>query len=100
MHPPLSLPTELEDFSNTVTTLVEVMDAQAQRIERAKLKAIGQRNKVDSEEENRKRRKDELNAQIHEDLTELERLRAEHASLVQVELEQRALIEKLSNNEA
>ena len=76
------------------------MDAQAQRIERAKLKAIGQRNKVDSEEENRKRRKDELRAQINEDLVELQRLQAEHSSLVQVETEQRLLIDKLSNNEA
>ncbi len=74
------------------------MDTQAKRIERAKLKAIGQRNKVDSEDVNRKRKKEELRAQINEDLTDLERLRAEHDSLNAVELEQRALIEKLSNN--
>lgn len=74
------------------------MDGQAKRIERAKLKAIGQRNKVDSEEGNRKRRKEELRAQINEDLTDLERLREEHDSLNAVELEQKSLIEKLSNN--
>ena len=74
------------------------MDGQAKRIEKAKLKAIGQRNKVDSEEGSRKRKKEELRAQINEDLTDLERLREEHDSLNAVELEQRSLIEKLSNN--
>ena len=89
---------ELDEFNNTIKTLVDVMDGQAKRIERAKLKAIGQRNKVDSEEGNRKRRKEELRAQINEDLTDLERLREEHDSLNAVELEQKSLIEKLSNN--
>ena len=90
--------TELDEFNSTIATLVEVMDGQATKIERAKLKAIGQRNKVDSEEGNRKRRAEELRAQINEDLTDLERLRAEHDSLNAVELEQRSLIERLSNN--
>ena len=74
------------------------MDGQAKRIERAKLKAIGQRNKVDSEEGTRKRKKVELQAQINEDLTALERLREEHDSLNAVDLQQRTLIDKLSNN--
>jgi intraflagellar transport protein 20 len=89
---------ELDEFNSTIATLVEVMDGQATKIEKAKLKAIGQRNKVDSEEGNRKRRAEELRAQINEDLTDLERLRAEHDSLNAVELEQRGLIERLSNN--
>ena len=88
---------ELDEFNSTIATLVEVMDGQATKIERAKLKAIGQRNKVDSEEGNRKRKAEELRAQINEDLTDLERLRAEHDSLTAVELEQRGLIERLSN---
>ena len=41
---------------------------------------------------------EELRAQINEDLTDLERLRAEHDSLNAVELEQRGLIDRLSNN--
>jgi intraflagellar transport protein 20 len=89
---------ELDEFNSTIATLVEVMDGQATKIEKAKLKAIGQRNKVDSEEGNRKRRAEELREQINEDLTDLERLRAEHDSLNAVELEQRGLIERLSNN--
>eukprot|EP00946_MAST-07B_sp_MAST-7B-sp1_P004430 g4430.t1 len=89
---------KLEEFNSTIKTLVDVMDGQAKRIEKAKLKAIGQRNKVDSEEGSRKRKKEELRAQINEDLTDLERLREEHDSLNAVELEQRSLIEKLSNN--
>ena len=89
---------ELDEFNSTIATLVEVMEGQATKIERAKLKAIGQRNKVDSEEGRRKTKATELKAQINEDLTDLERLRAEHDSLNAVELEQRSLIERLSNN--
>ena len=72
------------------------MDGEAQKIERAKLKAIGQRNEV----EDRKRQQNELRSVIDEKHAMLERLRVEHQSLVKVEQEQRALIEKLSNNEA
>jgi hypothetical protein len=35
---------ELDEFNSTIATLVEVMDGQATKIEKAKLKAIGQRN--------------------------------------------------------
>ena len=76
------------------------MDGEAKKIERAKLKAIGQRNKLESEVEDRKRQQNELRSVIDEKHAELERLRVEHQSLVKVEQEQRALIEKLSNNEA
>ena len=76
------------------------MDGQAMKIERAKLKAIGQRNKLEGDAEERKREQNELRCVIDEKHAELERLRVEHQSLVKVEQEQRAFIEKLSNNEA
>ena len=45
---------KLTEFTDTVDILVDVMASQAKKIERAKLKAIGQRNKMESESENRK----------------------------------------------
>lgn len=42
----------------------------------------------------------ELQAMIHEKKAELERLNAQHDSLQRVEADQKALIEKLTNNEA
>ena len=42
----------------------------------------------------------ELQAMINEKKAELERLNSQHESLQRVEAEQKALIEKLTNNEA
>ena len=79
--------------------LVEVLDAQAKKIEFEKLKAIGQRNAVESEIENREHKKKAMQAQINEKLSELERFNKQYQSLQQIESEQNALIERLSNNE-
>ena len=48
----------------------------------------------------RKRKQVELQAMINEKKAELERLNTQHDSLVRVDAEQKALIEKLTNNEA
>jgi intraflagellar transport protein 20 len=91
--------TEIELFSSDVHVLVEVLDAQAKKIEFEKLKAIGQRNAVESEIENRENKKKAMQAQINEKLSELERFNKQYQSLQQIESEQNALIERLSNNE-
>eukprot|EP00743_Colponemidia_sp_Colp-15_P005244 GILK01005643.1.p1 GENE.GILK01005643.1~~GILK01005643.1.p1 ORF type:complete len:150 (+),score=37.11 GILK01005643.1:55-450(+) len=87
-------------FNDTVRTLVTILDTQAQKIETEKLRAIGQRNRVDGEAENRKKKQQELQALINEKKAELERFSLHHESLMKVEAEQKALIEKLTNNEA
>jgi len=91
---------KIQDFSGTVHVLVEVLGAQAEKIEREKLRAIGQRNMVESEVENRESKKRALQAQINEKMAELERYNKQYNSLVNLEAEQLALIEKLSNNDA
>ena len=55
---------------------------------------------MDHEKEVRKRKQLELQAMINEKRAELERLNTQHESLQRVESEQKALIEKLTNNEA
>ncbi|KAJ0410687.1 hypothetical protein ATCC90586_008272 [Pythium insidiosum] len=91
---------ELEEFHEIVKGVLEVMEGQARRIEREKLKAIGQRNKVDTEIENRNRQKQMLELQIKEKQTELERYNLQYQSLSKIADEQQLLIDKLSNNEA
>jgi intraflagellar transport protein 20 len=61
---------------------------------------VGERNKVESEAENRKKKMMDLNNLLNEKKSELERYTIEFDSLQKVEAEQRNLIEKLSNNEA
>lgn len=92
---PSRLVVELEEFHETIKGVLEVLEGQAKRIEREKLKvpptrrlvlsgdgltlraplmqAIGQRNKVDNEVDNRNRQKQTLELQIKEKQTELER---------------------------
>mmetsp|Transcript_70861 Transcript_70861/g.142661 ORF Transcript_70861/g.142661 Transcript_70861/m.142661 type:complete len:133 (+) Transcript_70861:67-465(+) len=90
---------KIESFSGTVHVLVDVLDAQAKRIEHAKLKAIGQRNLVESETENRESKKKALQTQINEKIAELQRHQKQLQSLAALEAEQQALIEKLTSSE-
>ena len=91
--------TKIQDFNSTVHTLVEVLDAHAQRIDTEKLKAIGQRNRATAEVENRERHQKAMQALINEKMAELDRYSRQYQSLQRVEAEQRALIDKLLNNE-
>ena len=87
-------------FNEMVTTLTDVLEQQAQKIEDAKLKAIGARNKIEGEEDNRRKKEQELKTQINEKKMMLERLTYQYESLSKVEGEQKLTIEKLSNNES
>lgn len=89
-----------KSFNEIVADFISVMESRSKIIETEKLKAIGLGNKVDAEGEVRKRKQLELNAMINEKKAELERLNSQHESLSRVEAEQKALIEKLTNNEA
>jgi intraflagellar transport protein 20 len=64
------------------------------------LKAIGARNKIEGEEDNRRKKEQELKTLINEKKMMLERLTFQHESLSKVENEQKLTIEKLSNNES
>uniref|UniRef100_A0A7S3I744 Uncharacterized protein n=1 Tax=Favella ehrenbergii TaxID=182087 RepID=A0A7S3I744_9SPIT len=91
---------KIMSFNDMVTTLIEVLDSQAQKIEDAKLKAVGARNKIEGEEDNRRAKEQELKTLINEKRLLLERLTFEHDSLQKVDNEQKLTIEKLSNNES
>ena len=90
---------KIMNFNDMVSTLIEVLDAQAQKIEDAKLKAVGSRNKIEGEEDNRRKREQELKTLINEKKMMIERLTYQYESLQKVANEQKLTIEKLSNNE-
>lgn len=89
-----------KQFNELVADFISVMESRAKVIETEKLKAIGLGNRCEAEGEVRKRKQLELQAMINEKKAELERLNAQHESLIRVDAEQKALIEKLTNNEA
>ena len=89
-----------KQFNGIVTDFISVMESKSKVIEAEKLKAIGLANRVDHEKEVRKRKQVETQAMINEKKSELERLTTQLDSLSRVEAEQKALIEKLKNNEA
>ena len=91
---------KIKEFEGTVSTIVNVMDSQATRIEGQKKKAIGRRIQVESEAEHRARQQQALQALIGEKMAELDRYTAQYKSLLKVEQEQNHTIERLSNNEA
>ncbi len=90
---------KIMNFNDMVSTLIEVLDSQAQKIEDAKLKAVGSRNKIEGEEDNRRKREQELKTLVNEKKMMLERLTYQFESLQKVANEQKLTIEKLSNNE-
>jgi len=91
---------KIMQFNEMVTTLIDVLDGQAQKIEDAKLKAVGARNKIEGEEDNRRKREQELKTLINEKRLMFDRLTFEHDSLHKVLNDQKITLEKLSNNES
>merc|ERR1712227_162705 len=89
-----------KQFNSIVADFITVMESKSRVIESEKLKAIGLGNRVEHEKEVRKRKQVELQAMINEKKAEMERLNTQLDSLGRVEAEQKALIEKLKNNEA
>ena len=87
-------------FNENVEQLIVILDDQATKIEDQKLKAVGARNRIEGEEDNCRKKEQELKTLINERKMELGRLVAEHESLRKIEQEQKNLIDKLSNNEA
>lgn len=64
------------------------------------MKAVGARNKIEGEEDNRRKREQELKTLINEKRLMLDRLTYEYDSLNKVMNEQKITLEKLSNNES
>ena len=90
--------TKVSQLNDIVKETVESVDRQAARTEREKLRAVGKRNQVAADAEQRRRKKAELASLRLEKQAELDRLQAEYDSLLRVRQEQEALIAKLSDS--
>lgn len=82
-----------------MTQLSNALSERSESIDKMKLQAIGQRNIYESARAERKRKRTELANLIKEKLRELDRQNVQLDSLVQVEREQQALIEKLTSSD-
>ena len=86
-------------YAEMIEEYKHIMDSRAKVVEEEKLRAIGLSNRVDSEPDVRKRKQIELQSMVHEKKAELERLNAHYESLMRIDSEQKALIDRLQNNE-
>ena len=91
---------KMTQFQSAVQTLVELLDSQTEKIEQYKLRAIGERNKAGLEADHRRRLQAELNAVLADKRGELDRLSFYFESLEKVEREQKAIIDRLRENDA
>ena len=86
---------KLTRFEQTVALLMDTLGAQADRIDRQKMMAIGIKNKVESEAENRKRKQLQMQAEISQKKAEIERVASQIESLGKVLQEQKIIIDQL-----
>lgn len=87
---------KMDQFKAVVTQSMAIVEQLGKAIEKEKLRAIGARNITESEAEARKRQLREAELRVQEQQAELDRYAAEHMSLLKVEQEQRAVIQRLS----
>lgn len=97
---PLALAAKASKLERKAVAFKGLGGAKVKGAGRKAAAAAGLGDRADSEREARKLKQLELQALINEKKAELERLSAQHDSLTRVEAEQKALIEKLTNNEA
>ncbi|RKO85400.1 intraflagellar transport protein 20, partial [Blyttiomyces helicus] len=64
---------KINDFNSIVQTFLSMLEDKAKQIEAEKLKAIGQRNRIQSEVENRKIKQAQLMSLVRERQAELDR---------------------------
>ncbi|ESL06132.1 intraflagellar transport (IFT) protein [Trypanosoma rangeli SC58] len=88
----------MDDFRNVVNQTMSIVEQLGKAIEHEKLRAIGSRNIVESEAEERFRTVQEAQVRLREKQTELDRYIAEYDSLRKVEQEQELIIQRLSQS--
>ena len=88
----------ITNFQKQVDTVVDVLTTQAEKIENNKMLAIGQRNRVETETEMRRRKQAELQYLISQKQIELNRYIQYHNSLKKMETSQKQIIDRLQIN--
>jgi intraflagellar transport protein 20 len=91
--------TKILAFNELNKNLNEILEKHQEKITQNKLIAIGKRNQYFEELDSREKKEKDLSILIQEKKKELNRLKSQFQSFQEIEKEQVALIEKLSNNE-
>ena len=87
---------QISSFQTHVKSLVEILSSQSEKIKTNKMLAIGQRNRIETETETRRRKQAELQYLISQKQKELNRYTEYKDSLVKMEQEQKQIIERLT----
>ena len=85
-------------FDESAQLLLQKMNALALVVETEKLKALGEKSKLEQASERKLKKTQELIQKINERKNHLENLQTEHQSLLKVEQEQQSMLEKIKNN--
>ena len=78
--------------------MIESIEQLAKKVDNQKLRALGEKSKLESIEETKKKRIMELSKLLSERESEFIRIENEYQSLLKIDQEQQMLIEKLINN--
>lgn len=79
--------------------MIESIEVLAKKVDNMKLKALGEKSKLESVDESKKKRIIDLSKVLSERESEFIRLENEYQSLLKIDTEQQNLIERLINNQ-
>lgn len=79
--------------------MIDSIEGLAKKVDNMKLRALGEKSKLEAVEEAKKKRIMELNKLLSERESEYIRFENEYQSLMKIDQEQQALIERLINNQ-
>lgn len=78
--------------------MIDSIEQLAKKVDNQKLRALGEKSKLESIDDSKKKRMMELNKVLSERESELVRYENEYQSLLKIDQEQQLLIERLINN--
>lgn len=86
-------------FDENTSQIIDSVETLARKVDSKKLKAIGEKSRLEAIDELESKRQQEMQKELDEREKELERFESEYQSLLKIEQEQRVTIEKLINNQ-
>ena len=89
------LTSQIDTFQKHVDELVQLLSSQSTILENSKMLAIGQRNRIETETEMRRRKQAELQYLISQKKLELNRYKEYKESLKKMEMEQKNQLDRL-----
>lgn len=89
---------EVISFDENSKGMIDSIEQLAKKVDNQKLRALGEKSKLESIDDSKKKRMMELNKVLSERESELVRYENEYQSLLKIDQEQQLQIERLINN--